>query len=56
MSFRWIAIISLWTWLIAPIIGAPSGSPPTRRPHVGSKAPQRVLTPRPTTRSQLHFR
>jgi hypothetical protein len=37
MEFRWVALIALWTFLVAPILGAPSGPPAPRRtssPHV----------------------
>ena len=27
MQFRWVALIALWTCLIGPIVGAPSGPP-----------------------------
>jgi hypothetical protein len=27
MEFRWVAIIALWTLLIGPVLGPPTGSP-----------------------------
>jgi hypothetical protein len=30
MQFRWVAIIALWTFLSAPILGVPSKSPTAR--------------------------
>ncbi len=31
MQFRWVAIIALWTMLIAPILGTPSSSTSSAR-------------------------
>ena len=31
MEFRWVALIALWTCLIGPIIGAPSGTSSSAR-------------------------
>ena len=30
MEFRWIAILTLWTMLIGPMVDAPLGSPQAR--------------------------
>ena len=31
MQFRWVAFITLWTFLVGPILGAPSGSAKAHR-------------------------
>jgi hypothetical protein len=31
VQFRWVALITLWTLLIGPILGAPSGSAKAHR-------------------------
>jgi hypothetical protein len=41
MEFRWVAAITLWTFLIGPVLGPPAGSGPAhRRPesHAASSA------------------
>jgi hypothetical protein len=30
MEFRWVVVITLWTMLIGPILGTPSGSTSAR--------------------------
>jgi hypothetical protein len=44
MEFRWVAVITLWTFLIGPIIGAPSGagSPPAARKPAVTKTTSRT--------------
>ncbi len=31
MQFRWVAFITLWSFLVGPILGAPSGSAKAHR-------------------------
>jgi hypothetical protein len=31
MQFRWVALITLWTFLVGPILGAPSGTAKAHR-------------------------
>jgi len=31
MQFRWVAFITLWTFLVGPILGAPTGSAKAHR-------------------------
>jgi hypothetical protein len=38
MEFRWVVVIALWTMLIGPILGTPSGSTSAR--HAPAKAGQ----------------
>jgi hypothetical protein len=42
MQFRWVALITLWTFLIGPILGAPSNSAKAHR-----KAPTPVVKTAP---------
>jgi hypothetical protein len=37
MEFRWIALLSLWTLLIGPVVAVPSGDGPTRAAQVQGK-------------------
>jgi hypothetical protein len=42
VQFRWVAFITLWTFLVGPILGAPSGSVKAHR-----KAASAVVKPAP---------
>lgn len=56
MTFRWLAVIVLSTWLIGPILDTPSGSPPATLSRARGKAPRRAMTPARTDSSQLNLR
>jgi hypothetical protein len=45
VQFRWVAFITLWTFLVGPILGAPSGSAKAHR-----KAASAVVKPAPARR------
>jgi hypothetical protein len=36
MSFRWVAFITLWTFLSGPILGGTATGPASRKPTAGS--------------------
>ena len=38
MEFRWIAVIALWTLLIGPIVGVPTGSDSKSSAHHGKQS------------------
>ena len=43
MQFRWVVFITLWTFLIGPILGAPSGTAKAHR-----KAPAAAVKTAPS--------
>jgi hypothetical protein len=47
MEFRWVAFITLWSMLVGPILGTPSGSTSARPPLVKTikAAPASTLAP-----------
>jgi hypothetical protein len=44
VDFRWVAFITLWTFLVGPIFGASGGPAPARKPPAPSA---KTLKPRP---------
>jgi hypothetical protein len=48
MEFRWIALLSLWTLLIGPVIALPPGNGPARTTQVQAKhKPIKAVTVKP---------
>jgi hypothetical protein len=47
MQFRWVAFIALWTALVGPILGSPSGPTSSARPPVKTGKAAPASTPAP---------
>ena len=52
MDFRWVAFITLWTFLVGPIFGASGGPAPARKPPAGHSSASGSSGPRSLSSSR----